>query len=380
MDLVYLLICAIFFVISSKWIISIFSARKWIVQETKNTEKVAFNHKPIFVLIPVLAEVDRIQKTVSYFLDTFSGRINIKIVLITTEAEYKYKFAGPNTIDICKRLARQNNNRILHVHYPKNNGRMSHQLNFAITKLGNILEPDSLLTVYNADSKPHPLTFDWVLQKRVHDPTQQIFQQYGDYTKNINGKTNGILLSAALWQNRWALGFELSKVLRSIPNVNNNYLLRPLNYVIGHGLFMTRNFYDQSIGFSEIFHNEDAILGLEISFLRQKIMPLPFFDVSDTPDTIRSLYTQKIHWFFGPYQAFKYFSFLLKKYQNCSLMDKITLALQSFKLFAHAIYWVAGPFFILFLLVYPLTTRNLLYILAGYSCFIAFLSYQTIYQ
>ena len=326
-----------------------------------------------FVLIPVLAEVGRIEKTVKYFIDTFSKDTDIKIVLITSESEYLYYPKTPNTVDLSKKLSEQYKNYVIHCHYPETNGRMSHRLNWGIKSLGGLMTNNSLIAIYNADSKPHPETFKWIAFKRSANPDLNIFQQYGDYTKNINSKTNSVLLSAALWQNRWAIGFELFKAIRSLKSHKNN-ILRPLNYLIGHGLIMTKSVYGNSVGFSEIFHNEDAILGLELSFIKEKITPLPYFDTSDTPDTITSLYKQKIHWFFGPFQAFNYFAYLSNKYKKFSLKERGVLLFQACKLFLHAIYWVFGPLFMFFILLYPLWTKDANLLIVAYLIFLIYFS------
>jgi len=361
-------ICASFLSLSIRWVYSIIYTYHWVQKETDIKLSVDTNKECLFILIPVLAEVGRIEKTVEYFIGTFSRDVNIKLVLITSESEYLYYPKTQNTIFAAKELAKRHNDKVIHCHYPKTNGRMSHQLNWGIKNLGESITGDSLIAIYNADSKPHPETFKWILFKRSLDPDLNVFQQHGDYTKNINSKTNSIILSAALWQNRWAIGFELFKAIRSVKSYKNNFF-RPLNYLIGHGLIISKSVYDKSVGFSEIFHNEDAILGLELSFIKEKITPLPYFDISDTPDTIPSLYRQKIHWFLGPSQSFNYFKYLSKKYRGYSLKERTVLLFQAFKLFLHAIYWIFGPVFMFFIILYPIGAKNISLLAISYSIF-----------
>jgi cellulose synthase/poly-beta-1,6-N-acetylglucosamine synthase-like glycosyltransferase len=99
-------------------------------------------------------------------------------------------------------------------------------------------------------------------------------------------------------------------------------------------------------------------------------MPLPYFDVSDTPDTVSSLYKQKIHWFFGPFQAFKYFLYLNKKYGEHSFKEKLVLFSLSCKLFLHAIYWIFGPIFIFFIILYPIFVESMSLFLFAYLIFL----------
>lgn len=369
---VFYLVAVCFVAVSLRWLFGIIQGYRWIKQETAHIPRADPAHAPIVVLIPVLLEVGRIEKTVEYFIATFTDHIRLNIVLITSEKEFTVQSAGPNTVDVCAELARRHEGIVAHYHYPNTDGVMSHQLNYALREMKNALAPEQLICVYNADSRPHPLTFDWVLRKRSKDPTRDVFQQYGDYTKNMDERMGGVLLSAALWQNRWAVGFELWKAITSLRGPGFSNFGRPLNYLIGHGLFITKALYDATVGFSEVFHNEDALLGLEISFLGKLITPLPFFDVSDTPDTIASLFRQKIHWFFGPYQAWGYFVHLKKKYARRSFGEKCALFFLSGKLFLHAVYWVFGPLFVTFLLVSPLMRHDVALFVLGYGVFLFF--------
>jgi cellulose synthase/poly-beta-1,6-N-acetylglucosamine synthase-like glycosyltransferase len=134
-------------------------------------------------------------------------------------------------------------------------------------------------------------------------------------------------------------------------------------------LFVTKKIVQKTDGFSEIFHNEDAVLGLELSFIKERISPVPFFDASETPDTILGLYKQKIHWFFGPFQAFAYFNQLRKKYREKPLKEKMVLFAQSSKLFLHAIYWLCGPMAMVFLFLYPIIRGDLALFVLAYLVF-----------
>ncbi len=265
----FYIVCSLFFLLSLNWIFRIVYGYKFIQKETGRLNDGTANRlDPIYVLIPVLAEVGRIEETVGYFIDTFSTEVNIKIVLITAESEFLYLKQNPNTIDTCKILAKKFCDIVVHCHYPREDGKMSHQLNYGIEKIIGGLEDDTLIAIYNADSKTHRYTFRWVTIQRMKDSSRSVFQQYGDYTKNVYEKTNSILLSAALWQNRWAMGLELFKALTALGLYDRNDWRRPVNYLIGHGLFISKGTYKKTSGFSEIFHNEDILLGLEVSFLK----------------------------------------------------------------------------------------------------------------
>lgn len=334
----------------------------------------------VYVIIPVLAEVGRIEKTVSYFIDTFANKINFRLVLVSTEKEVVYYGSAPNTIDGCADLVRQYPEHVMHLHYPEITGNMAHQLNYAVKNIASLLDSDDVISIYNADSRPHPLTFQWVLSRKADDSELGVFQQYGDYTQNMSKKTGATLLSAAFWQNRWAVGFELFNSIKSGLFYDSHGITRSLNYCIGHGLFICKEAINKVGGFSEIFHNEDAILGLELSYLKVRINPIPFFDISDTPDTVYSLYRQKINWFFGPFQALNYFFKLNHKYRYDSFSEKIVLFAQSFKLFLHAVYWICGPVAMVYIFLYPIIHKNIVLFLFAYLSFFAFFVIPNIFS
>lgn len=85
-------------------------------------------------------------------------------------------------------------------------------------------------------------------------------------------------------------------------------------------------------------------------------MPVPYFDESDTPDSVTSLYRQKANWFFGPLQAFQYYKYILEKNRWCK-QNKLYLFVLSSKLFSYALYWVLGPTFFAFLLLFALVNK-----------------------
>lgn len=412
----------IFLIVSISWYIQIIKAVKWLNRaryldhtQIKNTDK------KIFIIIPVLDEVSRLEPTVNYFLDSFN---NIKLVLVTTESEflvYKSKtnehinrlnkfvlkrninkiksfletvtkqtfIINPtdnlhqilnkakqvienrfNTIDIVKQLKKKNRD-ILWYHYPYRNGKMAHQLNYAINKIISENGEDHLFAIYNADSSPHKNTITWILSYLNEHPGIEVFQQYGDYFKNVNQFkriSGGLLLSAASWQVRWSLGFEIANAIKQFKFLNRiqkksfksfNY---PLNYCIGHGLFFTKNVFLNLNGFNEKTHNEDAIFGLELSYLQKIIMPVPYFDETDTPDTISGLFRQKINWFFGPLQAFEYFNIIKNRRKRFEIVNTVRLFILTIKLFSHALRWLLGPILFVFAALFVILNFKFLYL------------------
>lgn len=323
-----------FTVLSLLWMMRIVKST-FILRKMRSTNTKAQNTIDFYILLPVLNENSRLREFVSYYLDSLlPSYSNLHLVIITTEKE-KYLYSGSKTISIAEQLAKKHNS-ISHLHAPNQTGAMAHQLNYTVKKL-----PDnSICVVYNADSRPEPQTFRWV-SSRVNIGVNQAFQQYGLYLKNTNfllkQKMNRILLANAYWQCRWSLGFEFYRAHVAQSRHTLQLLLRPFSYCIGHGIFMTTNLI-KSIRFSEATVNEDAILGLELTRNNVALSPVPFFDIADSPDSVKSIFVQKSVWFQGPYQSMLYYK-LLKGTKISPL-----LLLNSIKLFFHALYWVLGPF------------------------------------
>lgn len=302
------------------------------------------------MLIPVLDEMKRLPETLDYFLNEFKD-LNLKIVIITTEKEREFKNEPSfDTIDFSCQMSSVDS-RIIHYHYPFVSGKMAHQLNYGIRKLSEEIDLTSVfLAVYNADSRPHTKTFNWVLEMANKNKDLQVFQQYGDYTKNLYAFRGffqkSILTSVALQQTQWSIGAEIFRALKQFKIKNSKSVLKaPFNHCIGHGLIFTKDIFDQVGGFSEKSHNEDAIFGLKLSYLGKTIMPIPVFDMSDTPDKVGSLVQQRENWYFGPMQAFYYYKEIIKEDVGVTINRK-RLFILCCKLFRNAINWALGPFFL----------------------------------
>lgn len=342
-----LLVIAIGFIgMGAYWVVRMLWAMRWL--RAHQCTGAFDRNRDIVVLIPVLDEAQRIAPTVRYFLQHFAHFPRLRIAIITTQAEYAKRTASVSktTIDVVQSLCKRSP-KLVHIHYPKEDGKMAHQLNYAMRHF--LDQADCLFAVYNADSRPHPLTFDWVTSA-MKRTGHQVFQQYGNYLENAAEFRSSIidatLLAAACWQTRWSIGFEILHALQQPARRSRSLyddITYPLNYCIGHGLFFTAEIYKALGGFNEAMHNEDSIFGLELSYLGERIVPVPFFDLSETPRSIRSLILQKANWFFGPLQAYSYLFTILGKRRQYEHVRFLRLVALSTKLFSHAVYWVVGP-------------------------------------
>lgn len=253
---------------------------------------------------------------------------------------------------------------------------MAHQLNFALKEINSIEQQDVFIVVYNADSRPDPRTFSYVFSQKSDN--KKVFQQYGDYTYNIDHFKNNILIKSILtssssWQNRWSLGIEL---FRAIFNLKNIHIFKPLSYCIGHGLFIKLSTINHIGGFSEKTYNEDLFLGYTLNNLEKNIYPIPYFDHSESPDTIYSLFIQKSNWFFGPVQFYDYYKILIDKklYTNKNMLFLYTL-----KVMFLSVSWIFGPTLLFSLLCYSIYSINyLIYYIILYLLFLVIPNYYSV--
>lgn len=362
MNFIYWTICLSFIFLSVIWFVRLIAGILWVGSNKHLARSNANRGSKIFIFIPVLNESNRLPETTKYFNDKFSTCCNIQIIIITTESEdlTQTNALGLTTIGAAKAMKEKYNNvRVLH--YPYKDGKMAHQLNYAFLSLREEIDNDDLIGLYNADSRPHPKTLSWVIEKHQKGRSE-VFQQYGNYLENFSSistrRWGFILQGAALWQVRWSVGFEIYNALKQKHITNSDSLNYPFNYCIGHGLILNKTALEKIGGFDQVTFNEDAILGLRLCNNGEKITPIPYFDLSNTPDSINGYMTQQSNWFRGPFEAFKYFSILRKEREQNNIKSDLRLLLLSAKLFSHSIYWIAGPTFLFMLFVIPIYTRN----------------------
>jgi len=379
MLIIYWIICSSFITLTIIWIARIETGKQWLRSRKKTPVSEAISESKIFILMPVLNEAKRLSETIKYFVENFALCCDLRIIIITTEAEDHRKINGSdrNTIQVADKLSRDFDI-VKAVHYPHKGRKMAHQLNYAISVLDREIGDDDLIAIYNADSRPHPKTLSWTMEA-IRNGNECVFQQYGNYLENFYALSSRpfawVLRGAALWQARWSIGFEIFHALKQGKISDPEMINYPFNYCIGHGLIFRKKILRLTGYFDEKFYNEDAIFGLRLCDLGIKINPIPYFDVSDSPDSIKGYLTQQSNWFRGPFEAFGYYSKICGETKKMDFKRKIRLLFLSMKLFFHSVYWVIGPTLLLMVLVIPILAEN--YFLLPFSVAVA-LSYAAI--
>lgn len=327
------------------WCFRLWQTQRWLHRERSNVRFAKQITTPVYLIIPLLDEVGRIESTVEYFSRTFPSP-QVHFVLVTTERERDfYPFGSPHDTQAAAQRLAERYPQVIALHAPHRQGWMAHQLNVAYRWIAeHEASTDTLIGVYNADSRPEPQTLDWIFRTRRHHPVFQAFQQYGNYTRNLpilRQQPNGLVVEAAAWwQTRWSIGFEVPNALRQETAARGHYRTLPMTYAIGHGLFLSLPTLRLLGGFHEDSRNEDAILGLTLSDLHIPLIPIPFFDSVDAADHVRGWVTQQTNWYFGPAEAWSYPALIRQRHPH---RPDWQLFILTFELFLHAMYWIIGP-------------------------------------
>lgn len=260
------------------------------------------------VVVPLLEEQDRLPGLLGHF-DALADRVaGLELHVVTSEKEGR---SETSTYALC-RAAASKRPYLHHHHCPDSAAIMAHQLNIVCDSA----DVPERLVLYNADSRPaaESVRFAGEVLASGADGGPRVCQQYGAYLANadaIAGPSSPILLAAALWQTRWSQAFELARALenlepRRLDRLRGRRLafgaggLPRMNYVIGHGLAIPRSFLAEFGGFTTGWHNEDAVLGLHLALAGEPIVPNPYLEPADSPDTVAGLLTQKSVWWTGP--------------------------------------------------------------------------------
>lgn len=371
------------------------------------------------IIIPVLDESHRIRRTIDYIEKTLH---NVRIILVTTEKENKiiskkeyineiekcntkseiekvlsdakkhlvithyessedisdYKqqiireiCVSKNTLHVVEELKKQYNN-IIVFHYT-GEGNMSSQVNYAIHQYSQITEEiDPIFALYNADSLIDQRTINWAtLAFEVNEGKDYLLQQYGKYTfpctklnkKSFEYKT---LLAASIWQTRWSIGYEMANAVEQFAkhnpvdacfHIGKSKRIKH-NYCIGHGLYFRLSTITKIGFFSENTINEDMMLGMQAKNHNVPIVPIPFLEIADSPQSIKALYIQKSTWYYGPFEAFRYYK-IIKKREELSFKRSCMLLVFAVLLFENCIRWVFAPIHVIVLMICSILSPKL---------------------
>jgi hypothetical protein len=316
----------------------------------------------LVLLVPVLNEQDVIEESLRWFGGLTGELPWLSVIYVTTEREARSQ-ARPSTRELIERRL-PSLQRVHVVHYPYSYGVMAHQLNYAIDRLIEHGGNDRLIGVYNVDSKPGAAAIAAARAALLADP-RCVVQQYAIYPfpppRNFAA---AVLSHIACWQTRWSLHFELGRTLiaQALPWRRGvagaaAALVRPMLYAIGHGLFLRAGCWRELSGFPEDEVNEDAFLGLQLRLAGYRMRSVPFLEPALPPPAIGVYLRQQAVWYNGPARAWHYWRKLIqggagrhRLRPRLGLRAAVWAALETFKLWLAACYWLIGPWLIVVLM------------------------------
>lgn len=329
---------------------------KFDIAKTKN-----ISSTPIYLIIPMLNEQGIALETYNYYTRLLNNTPH-RLIIVTTSKEK----IEPTTYSLLlEKHTMTPSKNISIINYPNTEGVMAHQLNYAIEYIVKNYSENSWIGIYNADSRIEKETLNYISYsvESKNEIYKYCYQQYSIYPCPKNVKSRSILASAAQWQNRWTLLFELARVqwqlklkkfLLKLPKSKSNKIIEivfgKMNYVIGHGLYIHLKTLKLVGGIPTDTINEDAYLGYLLGIYGIEIRPIPFFEISEFTDKFSVFVKQQSVWFNGPFYAFQYFKLSSISIKEESLLEYIFKLLLAIKLFLHAVYWILSPLIMLVLI------------------------------
>lgn len=202
---------------------------------------------------------------------------------------------------------------VVWLHFNGANGNMAAQLNLGLSYVtsGKTRDPrPGYLIVYNADSIPSSASIVRLLGLLAREAWPVAAQLMCVPMLNFrNLAFNPYLAGAAIYQSRWALGYEFRMLRRAsekvFPSVQSLY-----HYCRGQGMTFRTDYLVSIGGFEERTPLEDLFHGYALSCQHESCLSVPVLEWTDSPDTLVGLVRQKQFWFSGMLDLLHYPTFL----------------------------------------------------------------------
>ena len=343
-------------------------------RKTSKVPSVPKDNPTVIVVIPALLEQHIIAETVSYF----SAFRSIQIVIVTTEREEKL-WVLPSTAEVLAGLAPAFS--FVRVHFPYRQGTKADQLNYVAMRFSELLPmhdaQNSFFAIYDADSRPHPRTFDQFILSYASNRDRNIFQQSSVFYENydsLGSATTSKILKAflraqAVLQTRFTVAYEIPRLLNQLEYYNKKLTWRSalgsLTYAhcVGHGLFVRVSFL-QRVNFPAGSSVEDMFYGFILNCLNEPITPIPILTNSEMPSTLSTLFFQRTRWFLGPARFLTYLKYVRANYSHLSSLTRCVVV--SAFCFHNALNWaLTSPIYLLINLAVLYTMASILIGRAG---------------
>ena len=261
----------------------------------------------VFIIIPLLREQERVVTLIDEFLKHSNPDLPFKLVLVTTFRETQDnfgKYEGTTAEAVsksCDMLSKADRSRIIHIHYPRRNRVVAEQLNHAVNLL-DIPQRNSYFCFYNADGQKGKASYDAIATAAFSNGP--VFQQSSLFVRNIAellSKRHFLEAAFGLYQSGWTVQHEISrytfsrKFVKWLPKWIDNLTLA---HCVMHGLLIRSDVLRECRGIPDLsMGGEDIALGFVLRCRGYHINPMPVLENSETPESLRSLWTQLSWWF-----------------------------------------------------------------------------------
>lgn len=325
-----------------------------------NTSK-STNSKPfqqtdlpdLFFLLPAYREQSLIEHAIEYYHNLIKEYPTIKLVIITTEKEAS-RTDKPSTYEITKKKLNsiEHKNQILLMHYPKSDGGMADQLNYAIEQL-SLKSSDHWYFTLNIDSIIEEETLIEILNRITGD--QKVYQYSAIFLSNFhkfNSPFSFILKGNALFQSRWTITHELKRFRWNTANLPKIRKFQ-LAHTVGHGLLIPASIISR-YQFPSDQMIEDSPLGFILKNQQYTITPSKHLELGDSPSDIIDLYKQKYVWSFGPLDYLQYLSNYKIRFRDDYKQNKIQAHVLTAQGLLSALNWQLSSWVLLWILIYSI--------------------------
>lgn len=290
------------------------------------------------IMIPAYKEDRIIGKTIQYFYDLIENSKTM-LLIVCSAREDNSQVAAVNKTWVAAQQAIQQLNqehRVIAIKAPSSAAGKVGQMNFGLEWICSNLRVPEYIGIFDADSRPDPNVLR-VLHSFLQNRTEQcrkapeIIQQVSSYfgkAECLKGGSGVLAICDALFQTKWAIGFEYP-LFRCYSRSVQKSKLRPLAYCIGHGCFVRSDYLQMIGGFPTYNKNDDLSLGYLTSVFGAEICPLPSLDVCEISPIQKMTVKQYRNWYSGSARYWKDICHYEQEFSaNLSVMQKCVFFIQ----------------------------------------------------
>ncbi len=313
-----------------------------------------------------------LELSIGFFYESYARTVYKKLKNIPDHQKINFLLQmydkKPLTGDVLKEeLQKFQAENILILEYPNSNGVMAHQLNYACEYIRKKYpNGNNVVCIYNADS---------VIQKNFISTLKKlpanVVQQSSTFLKNYQRQSSSIretfLKGNGMLQTRWTLAHEIPRIYSQRKSNPLNFL--ELSHVVGHGLIINLDTLKRVGGFPTQFSNEDLPLGYMLRVNNEFVDIYPSLENSESPSTIKNVFTQYRTWFYGVAYYPQYCLYALNNY-CLPLKYKFYAIFWALRGIIRSIQWLLTSVYWIFILLYPLCVWNLQLLLIAFASFL----------